>query len=187
VHTGTTVRFVQSSFFYTICTLSTIIVCCEPRVGYVQLTTMLEASAAGARTGAIEHWMCSYCSTMHLEEATPAPERAPAAEPERHETERSPIGGYANDRCQNIPHVQEEIIRVSSLPPTNPTSSAPLSSPPPTAGATNPTYETPLYLLSFQKQAHLIPEQEVSEPYEGVFTPRGGRSRAKGLIKHLCQ
>ena len=179
----------------------TITVCCEPRIGYLQLTAMLEASAAGAQTGAIEHWTCAHCSIMHLEEATPAPERAPVAEPEPMqvddgEAERSPIGLYADDRHRNIVHVEEEIIRVSSLPPAIRTPSVPHSSspPPPTAGPSNPTYETPLYLLSFQRQARLVPGQGVSEPltllpspYEGVFTQRGGRSRAKGLLKHLCQ
>ena len=152
---------------------------------------------------------------MHLEEATPEPEQAPAAEPEQDlmqineavesETERSSV--HANDRGQNIDNMEEEISLLSAtLAPITP-----LSPPLPTAGPTNPTYETPLYLLSFQKQAHLIPEREApessepsSEPslhpltslfpcsrgpsdYQGIFTPRGGRSRAKGLVKHLCQ
>ena len=150
---------------------------------------------------------------MHLEEATPTPEQAPAAEPELmeveevdRETERSPEGAlHANDRGQNIHHM-EEVISLSPATQAQTQAQAPftpLSSPLPTAGPTDPTYETPLYLLSFQKQAHFIPEQRAPEPlplltslfpsskspsdYEGVFTPRGGRSRAQGLRKHLCQ
>lgn len=175
---------------------------------------MFEASAAGAQTGAIEHWMCSHCSAMRMEEATPTPEQAPAPKPELmeveegdHETEPSPEGAlYANDRGQNIDHM-EDVISLSPATQAQAQAQAtftPLSSPLPTAGPTNPTYETPLYLLSFQKQAHFIPEQRALEPslplltslfpsskspsdYEGVFTPRGGRSRAQGLLKHLCQ
>jgi len=143
---------------------------------------------------------------MHLEEATPPPEQASSAKPEPMEvgggTERSPIGLYANDRGQNIAHVEEEVIRVSSLPPVIQASFTPPSSPPPTAGTTNPTYETPLVLLSFQKRAQFMPEPEISEPlplltslfprstrtpdYEGVFTQRGVRPSAKGLLEHLC-
>ena len=196
-------------------------VCCEPRIGYIQLTAMFEASAAGAQTGAIEHWTCSYCSTIHLEEATPAPEpeHPPVAEPKQEpiqsevevesETERSSM--YANDRSQIIDHMEEEEEAIGLLSAT-PAPITPLASPLPTAGPTNPIYETPLYLLSFQKQtqAQLIHEQgapessEPSEPslplltslfpcrksppdYQGVFTPRGGRSRAKGLFKHFYQ
>ncbi len=144
---------------------------------------------------------------MHLEEATPTPEQAPAAEPEPidvdvdHETDRSPEGAlYANERGQNIDHM-EQVITLSPATQAKAQAQAPFA--PPTAGPTNPTYETPLYLLSFQKQAHCIPEQRAPEPlplltslfpsskspsdYDGVFTRRGGRSRAEGLRKHLCQ
>jgi hypothetical protein len=195
--------------YITLITISTspmATVCCEPRVGYLQLVAMFKASAAGAETGRIEHWTCSYCSIMHLEESSTAPEHVADAEPGPMEvdprTERSPIGLYANDRDQNIAPVEEEITRVSSLPPTIQAPFTRRSSPPLTTGATNPTYVTPLYLHSIQGQTHSTPGPGVSEPLpllaslfprnqrtsdcEGVFTRRGARSRATGLFKHLC-
>jgi len=182
-----------------------ITVCCDPRVGYIQLTAMFEASAAGARTGGIEHWMCSHCSKMHVEEATPAPEQLSSAEPQPMEVdpgvEGLPVGLNANRQDQSITHMKEEVIRVSSLPPAIPDPVTPRSVPPLAAAATHPTYETPLYLLSFQNQAHFKPQLEVPDPlplltslfprgkrtsgYEGIFTQRGAQSRARGLLKHL--
>jgi hypothetical protein len=166
---------------------------------------MFDASAAGARTGGIEHWTCSHCSRMHLEEATPIPDQAFSAEPGPMdvdvETEQSPTGLNASHQAQNIVHVEEEIIQVSSLPPAIQAPLPPAFSPPPTAGATNPTYETPLYLSSFQRHSHFMPDPEVPElspllislfprvkrpcDYEGIFTRRGARSRARSLLKHL--
>jgi len=142
---------------------------------------------------------------MHLEEVTPAPEQPPSEKPEPmvvdFEAERSPTSLNANHQGQNIVNVEEEITRISSIPPAVQGRFTPLFTLPPTAGATDPTYETPLYLLSFQKKAHSTPEPEVSgslpllaslfprskrtSDYEGVFTQRGARSRAEGLLKHL--
>ena len=169
---------------------------------------MFEASAAGARTGGIEHWTCSHCSRMHLGDATPAPGQpssADRAEPQPMEidpgVEGLPIGLSADSKGQSIVRVEEEVIRVSSLPPAMQAPIPPWSAPSLTAGTTYPTYETPPYLLSFQTQIHPMPQQEVSDPLplltslfprskrtsdcEGIFTQRGTRSRARGLLKHL--
>lgn len=144
---------------------------------------------------------------MHLEDATPAPEHPSSAELQPMEVDPGvgglPIGLNADSQGQSILHVEEEVIRVSSLPPVPqaPATVTQRPAPPLTASATCPTYETPLYLVSFQNQAHSTPRPEVSDPlppltslfprskrtfdYEGVFTQRGARSRAKGLLKHL--